>query len=160
MLSHRCLTLLLASAVLYSAPVLAADTCNYPAGYICYDKLVFRPNGMGPWGAFSKGDGKAPNGFAAKSCAEGNFEGKSGWRLPTEKELLAFVSSDARPRSEGNGWVLNGGATWTSTPATRPGYFRYVSFRLDMVDKGQFPDYDARYVTCVREEDRAGADNK
>lgn len=153
--SPRILAVLLASVVLCSAPVLAADSCNYPVGYICYDKLVFRPNGMGPWGAYSKGDGKAPHKFASKACAEGNFEGKSGWRLPTVDELFAFVSSDVRPRSEENGWVLNGGATWTSTPnPIRSDYFQYVSFRLDMVDKGQFPDYDARYVTCVRERDK------
>lgn len=154
MLSPRCFAVLLAAVVLCSSPVQAADACNYSTGYICHDKLVFRPNGMGPWGAYQKGDGKAANSFAAKACAEGDFEGKSGWRLPTEQELLAFVSSDVRPRDEGNGWVLNGGATWTSTAATRPEYSRYVSLRLDMLDNGQFPDWDPRYVTCVREIDK------
>ena len=140
---------LLGTIGLTSSPVIASD-CPYPEGYICHDNLVFRGTKRGPWHAFDKGDGRAPYDYAAKACANGNFEGKPGWRLPTENELLAFVKSSVRPSVESSHWRVNGGSTWTSTPGEK-GYFRYVSLRLDMVDAGQFPGFEPRNVSCVRE---------
>jgi hypothetical protein len=131
----------------------AADNsagCKFPEGYICHDGLVFRPNMLGPWFAFREGDGRAPQNYAANACAKGDFLGLSGWRLPTEKELLSLVNSSSRPKEGTKGWRINGGVTWTSTQGSQRGYFRYVSMRLDMIDNGEMPGDDPRQVSCVR----------
>jgi hypothetical protein len=83
---------------------------------------------------------------AGALCA-GNINGQTGWRLPTQPELLAFYA--AYPNSSSTltnqGWSL--GATWSSTPGSTAST-NYVVFLSQGLYVTVYGTYTA-YVTCV-----------
>lgn len=78
-------------------------------------------------------------------CADLNFNGETGWRMPTQVELENMLRSGA---TNGKGWIT--GAAWTSTPWPSNGNGWY-----SMVNLQNGPTYSAfqtesNGVSCVR----------
>ncbi len=78
---------------------------------------------------------------AATFCSS-SFNGLSGWRLPTQPELMALYSSGAM---NNQGWELVG--TWSST-SDAPDYHDGVFLNVGRVD--EYYLWDNLAATCVR----------
>jgi hypothetical protein len=101
-----------------------------PAGYVAQGGLIWTP------ATFSDSWVNAD-----AYCTFTWSNGLSGWRLPTQAELLALYSSGAML---GHGWTIS--ATWTSTPAP------YASYYLVNMTEGSswYGNGYSAYVTCAR----------
>lgn len=75
-------------------------------------------------------------------CTSTTIDGKTGWRLPTQAELQALITSHA---AAGNNWLS--APTWTSTVAGVDSYYaiHIYEYRLSLVQ-----ELNPLAVTCVR----------
>jgi len=114
---------------LQSVAVVTAAT-PLPAGYVAQGGLIWMP------ATFSDTWTNA-NSY----CSLGTINGQTGWRLPTQGELLALYASGAM---NGQGWTLSD--TWSSTPAPFSSYYG-----VNLVDGSSWSgNAYVFYVTCVR----------
>ena len=74
-------------------------------------------------------------------CSSNAFAGQSGWRLPTQSELIAYAKSGAD-----NG----GGGVWSSTPA-QPTYHYWVTLNGTSGAATAGADYSFFYVRCAHD---------
>ncbi len=75
-------------------------------------------------------------------CAFTMINGKKGWRLPTELELVDLQASGAMAE---HGWTLS--RTWSSTASTTAGQKKTV--RLDTGAVSDEAETNTAYVACV-----------
>jgi hypothetical protein len=80
-------------------------------------------------------------------CAELNINGQTGWRMPTQSELVSLFNSGAM---NGQGWTL--GETWTSTPwpSNGNGWYSIVSLQNGTVHSQFQTEFTDTWVSCVR----------
>jgi hypothetical protein len=82
-------------------------------------------------------------------CTNTAIDGQTGWRLPTQPELLALSASGA---IDGHGWMVD--ITWSSTPTSADGYWGSLGGHYSVIlGSGRdsiSDDSDFRFVTCVR----------
>lgn len=75
-------------------------------------------------------------------CAQTSIDGKKGWRLPTELELVDLRISGAMA---GHGWTLS--RTWSSTAGTEAAQRKAV--RLDTGEVSDVAETGTAYIACV-----------
>jgi hypothetical protein len=113
-------------------PVLSSATATVlPTGYVTQGGLTWSPNNAssGNWGS-------------ANTYCAGTINGQTGWRLPTQAELVALYGSGALT---GSGWTLN--STWSSTVSPLGHYAVNVSNGNSLNSN----DNANRPVTCVHD---------
>jgi len=111
-----------------------------PNGFIYQSGLDWSPNST----TFPKkfADWETANAY----CSRKIINGQSGWRLPTNDELLSLYQSGLLKSTPG-GWVLN--ATWSLTPYDESGFAHYA-VSLNSGESGASVNLSNFYVTCVR----------
>ncbi|TXT35993.1 MAG: putative Large exoprotein involved in heme utilization or adhesion, partial [Comamonadaceae bacterium] len=115
---------------------------SLPAGYISQGGLTWMPNNIGPFSSFL-GAGSTDWNTANTYCNTTTINGETGWRLPTQTELMILYDSGLLA---GQGWSVSN--TWTSTPDYVPG--RYGSIVLGWGTTDWIAAGYTIFVTCVR----------
>lgn len=115
----------------------ATAAVTLPTGYISQGGLIWMPNNI-----FLPG-GALPTWIASNAyCSSATILGQTGWRLPTEAELLANRGALTGPL-----WIRN--LTWSSTPTPGiPGRYNLVQLNSGAV--ADLPELGTFYATCVR----------
>lgn len=103
------------------------------SGYVSYGGLIWTPVGG------TTMDWNTANSY----CSGANDLGLSGWRLPTQAELIALNSSGA---FNGHGWTL--GFTWAVEENGSSAY--HMTVVLPQGYTGSIASSNPIYVTCVR----------
>jgi hypothetical protein len=94
------------------------------------------------WAGVSRSDTWAN---AHDFCATSTIDNKSGWRLPTEAELVALQTSGL---IAGHNWAL--GNTWSSDMGTTAQTASHVAVNLATGASTERPDIAGSYVSCVQ----------
>jgi hypothetical protein len=130
--------------------VTAASACVGGGNYVTQGGLTWTPDNCGQGATIAALYPIAQNPTyhyftwpeADAYCTGGNFNGQTGWRLPTQTELSALYASGAL---NGQGWALL--YTWSSTPYSAGSHYIVV---LNFGSVYAYNDTYSSDVTCVR----------
>ena len=104
---------------------------SYPPAYVLQGGLTWMPV-----------SNTAYNFANASVLCSGPISGRTGWRLPTQAELIALYNSGAM---KDHGWTLT--FTWSSSLDSSGAHYNYsLNHAADSVDSGA----SSLWVTCVR----------